>query len=155
MFHHNFLQPGFELIRKAFSIAPALVEKFWKLQGVNPINQEFISRVGFNKKYAKRFDVNEYLRITSSIDLGVFMHLLQDFTRFNACPWLGDLRAPALVIGGAADMITPIDNQRIIARLIPHAKFVKIPEGSHNAQMEFPQLVNQAIEKFLGQAKQA
>jgi pimeloyl-ACP methyl ester carboxylesterase len=157
MFHHNFLQPGFELIRKIYGIAPALVDAFWKSQGVNPLNQEFISRVGFNKKYVKRSDVNEYLRITSSIELGVFIHLLTDFTRFNACPWLGDLRVPTLVIGGAKDMITPIDNQRIIAKLVSGAKFVKIQEGSHNAQMEFPNEVNQNIEKFLSrmQMKQA
>lgn len=149
MFQHNFLQPGFELARRFYFAAPELMEKFWKFQGSNPLNQEFIARAGFNRKYAKREDINEYLRITASVEIGVFMQLLHDFTRHNACHWLSDVKAPALVVGGEADKITPLQNQRIIAHLIPKAELMTVPEGSHNPQMEFPEKVNARIEKFL------
>ena len=47
------------MARKAYFSAPELVKKIWKLQSVNPINQEFIARAGFNRKYAKQEDINE------------------------------------------------------------------------------------------------
>ena len=152
MFRHNFLQPVFELFRKAYFTAPEFLRAFWKFQGSNPINQEFIARAGFNRRYAKREDINEYLRITASIDLGVFMQLLHDFTRHNACHWLGDVKVPTLVVGGVEDKITPLENQKIMAKLIPGAELFAVPEGSHNAQMEFVELVNARIEKFLDRA---
>lgn len=149
MFQHNFLQPGFELVRKFYFSAPSILDMIWRLQGSNPINQEFIARAGFNRKYAKREDINEYLRITSEIELGVFMQLLHDFTRFNACHWLPEVKVPTLVVGGEEDKITPLQNQRILAKLIPGAELAVIREGSHNAQMEFPEKVNSIIEEFL------
>lgn len=152
MFQHNFLQPGFELIRKAYFFAPSLVQKFWKFQAISPFNQEFIARAGFNRKYAKREDINEYLRITGTIDVGVFMQLLHDFTRYNACHWLDTVTIPTLVIGGRKDRITPIQNQRIIANLVPGADLMELPEGSHNAQMEFAEQVNARLDRFLEKA---
>lgn len=149
MFHNNFLQPTFSLIRKLYFSAPELVKKFWKLQSINPINQEFIARAGFNRKYAKQEDINEYLRVTGTINVGVFMQLLSDFTRYNACYWLADVKIPTQVIGGRLDKITPLQNQEILHRLIPNSKLAVIPEGSHNAQLEFPDDVNKIIEKFL------
>ena len=101
MFQHNLLQTVFEIARKVYFSAPEFLKKFWAMQSSNPVNQEFIARAGFNKKYAKQEDINEYLRITGTIDVGVFMQLLADFTRYNACPWLETIQTPALVIGGA------------------------------------------------------
>lgn len=149
MFQHNFLQPGFELIRQIYFLVPGVIERFWKLQAQNPVNQELIARAGFNRKYAKREDINEYLRITGTIELGVFIQLLHDFTRYNACPWLDRINVPALILGGKADLITPIQNQRILATLIPNAEILEVKDGSHNAQMEFPELVNARISNFL------
>lgn len=149
MFQHNFLQPTFNLIRRLYFSAPELVKQLWKLQSINPINQEFIARAGFNKEYAKQEDINEYLRVTGTINVGVFMQLLSDFTRYNACYWLEDIKVPTLVIGGALDKITPIQQQEILAKLIPNAELEILPEGSHNAQLEFPDQVNEMLEKFL------
>lgn len=149
MFQHNFLQPVFSLIRKLYFSAPHVVEKIWKLQSSNPINQEFIARAGFNKKYAKKEDIIEYLRITGTIELGVFMQLLLDFTRYNACHWLEEVKVPTLIIGGQEDRITPIQNQKILHRLIPCSDLFVLPNGSHNAQMEFPDKVNKVIQNFL------
>lgn len=149
MFQHNFLQPGFEWLRKAYALAPSLMRKFWQFQAKSPLNQEFIARAGFNRNYAKREDINEYLRVTGTIDFEIFLQLLHDFTRHSSCHWLDSVKVPTLVIGGKQDLITPIQNQRIIARLVPNAEILEIAEGSHNAQMEFPDLVNARIQNFL------
>lgn len=149
MFHHNFLQVIFPGIRRAQALFPDLLQKFWASQGTNPINQEFIALAGFNPKYAKREDINEYLRITSTVDLDVFLHLLGDFMKYDATPWLHEVKAPTLVITGERDLITPPKNQRIFAQLIPYSELCIISEGSHCPQMEKPELVSGIIRNFL------
>ncbi|MGZ3706480.1 MAG: alpha/beta fold hydrolase, partial [Bdellovibrionota bacterium] len=115
MFHHNFLQVLFPFIRKAQGMFPDFLQKFWASQGTNPINQEFIARAGFNPKYAKREDINEYLRITSTVDLDVFLNLLGDFMNYDATPWLHEVKTPALILAGERDLITPPKNQKVFA----------------------------------------
>jgi pimeloyl-ACP methyl ester carboxylesterase len=153
MFHHNFLQVAFPAIRVAHGLFPHLLQKFWQSQGSNPINQEFIAIAGFNPKYAKRDDINEYLRLTATVDLDIFLNLLGDFMKTDATHWLHEVKAPTLVIAGERDMITPLKNQRVFAQLIPNAELNVVAEGSHCPQMEKPDLVNETISKFLASAE--
>ncbi|MCO5142779.1 MAG: alpha/beta hydrolase [Oligoflexia bacterium] len=148
MFHHNFLQVLFPLIRFAHDLAPDVLSKFWKSQGENLINQEFIARAGFNIKYADRKDINEYLRRTSTVDLDIFLNLLNDFIAYDATHWIHEIKAPTLIISGKKDLITPPVNQKIMHKLIPNSKMLMIKEGSHCPQMEQIDLVNENLEKF-------
>jgi pimeloyl-ACP methyl ester carboxylesterase len=153
MFHHNFMQVAIPLVTKVQSVFPELLQKFWASQGTNPINQQFVALAGFNTRYAKREDINEYLRLTSTVELDIFLNLLHDFMRYDACSWLHEVKAPTLVIAGERDLITPPLNQRIFAELIPGSDFFLVPEGSHCSQMEKPGLVNSVIENFLAKAE--
>ncbi len=149
MFHHNILQVFFPLILLANRMAPDVLEKFWKSQGENKINQFFIAIAGFNRKYAKQEDINEYLRLTSTVPLGIFLNLLGDFMSYDCTHWLEEVRVPTLIISGGQDLITPPINQRIMKELIPRSILETIPEGSHCPQMEQIDLVNNMLEKFL------
>lgn len=149
MFHHNFLQVAFPAIRAAHSLFPDLVQKFWESQGANPVNQQFVAMAGFNTKYARQEDINEYLRMTAVVGVDVFLNLLGDFMAYDATHWLHEVKAPTLVIAGERDLITPPVNQRIFAELIPDSQFCLIPEGSHCPQMEKRDLVNSVLEEFL------
>ena len=153
MFHHNFLQVAFPLIRIARELKPELVQKFWSTQGKNPLNQKMVAYAGFNPKYAKQEDINEYLRITSTVDAGVFLNLLEDFMQYDALHWLGDVKVPTLVVAGERDLITPAKNQKMMAELIPDAELVIVEEGSHCPQMEKIAEVNELLEKFLAKAE--
>lgn len=149
MFHHNFLQVAFPAIKAAHALFPDMLQKFWESQGANPVNQKFVALAGFNTKYARQEDINEYLRMTAVVGVDVFLNLLSDFMAYDATHWLHEVKAPTLVIAGARDLITPPVNQRIFAELIPHSEFCEIPEGSHCPQMEKRDLVNSVLEKFL------
>jgi len=149
MFHHNFLQVFFPAVRVAHGLFPDLLQKFWASQGTNPINQEFVALAGFNTKYAKKSDINEYLRLTSTVELDIFLNLLNDFMKTDATPWLHEVAVPTLVLAGEKDKITPALNQKIFHKLIPSAEFHLIKEGSHCPQMEKPELINEIIGNFL------
>jgi poly(3-hydroxyalkanoate) depolymerase len=50
---------------------------------------------------------------------------------WSSIPWVHTVRSPALVLCGNDDPITPIANSRILARRLPDAKLVEVPEGGH------------------------
>jgi 3-oxoadipate enol-lactonase len=58
---------------------------------------------------------------------------------------------PALVIVGQSDAISPVAEMQAIAKAVPNAEFIIIPQAGHMAPMEQPQAVNAAIERFLKQ----
>lgn len=155
MFHHNFLQVAFPLVHATQKFFPEILQKIWRSQGTNPVNQQFVALAGFNPKLAKREDINEYLRLTSTVDLDIFLGLLNDFMKTDATHWLHEVKAPTLVIAGALDRITPPLNQRIFAELIPGAEYHEIAEGSHCSQMEKPALVNGILRDFFARVEKA
>ena len=63
---------------------------------------------------------------------------------------LPDLAAPTLVLCGDDDGMTPPENSRQIAKLIPGAKLHMIPQCGHNPMLEKPQAEAEAILGFLG-----
>lgn len=63
---------------------------------------------------------------------------------------LPSLRVPTLVIVGEDDICTPPRYARRLVELIGGAGLVTIPEAAHGALWERPDVVNDAIESFLG-----
>jgi 3-oxoadipate enol-lactonase len=59
------------------------------------------------------------------------------------------ISVPTLVIAGEDDLSTPIEAMERIAREIPDAKLVRIPNAAHMPTMEQPALCNAAIHSFL------
>lgn len=62
--------------------------------------------------------------------------------------WLHRARVPTLVIWGQSDGIVPSDYGARLCRLLPDARFELIPEAGHYPQIERPDLVADAIERF-------
>ncbi len=69
--------------------------------------------------------------------------------RPDYCGRLSGFRLPALVIGGAQDQAIPVEESRILARLLPDASLVIIPDSGHMVMMEQPEAVNSALAGFL------
>ena len=57
--------------------------------------------------------------------------------------------APTLVIAGAEDQATPPERSQEIARLIPGAELVILPDAAHIANVEQPDAVNRQILRHL------
>ncbi|MGH8623589.1 MAG: alpha/beta fold hydrolase [Burkholderiales bacterium] len=69
--------------------------------------------------------------------------------RADSTPLLGQIRVPVLVIAGDDDQVTPAEGMREMARAIPDAEFVLIPEAGHLSPIEQPNAVSAAINDFL------
>jgi len=62
---------------------------------------------------------------------------------------LAGLTMPTLVIHGETDQLVPVENGRIIARAIPHARLVTIPHASHIFFTDQLEAAGQALLEFL------
>lgn len=73
--------------------------------------------------------VGRHLRhIKWSSDYGYYLQLAAGFG-WSSLPWLAFLSQPTLVMAGRDDPIVPAINGRILAKLIPDARFVTIDDG--------------------------
>ena len=61
------------------------------------------------------------------------------------------LRAPVLVLVGAADLLTPPALMRLLAAHIPNCQFATVPEAGHAAFWEQPEIWNRIVLEFMGQ----
>ena len=62
---------------------------------------------------------------------------------------LATITVPTLVIVGDEDVVTPVDEARTMAALIPSSRLVVVDGAGHLAPLEQPVTVNAAIAEFL------
>ena len=62
--------------------------------------------------------------------------------------WLHRVRVPTLVLWGQSDGIVPPDYGQRLSQSLPDARFEIIPEAGHYPQVERPEAVADAIERF-------
>jgi pimeloyl-ACP methyl ester carboxylesterase len=70
--------------------------------------------------------------------------------REDATSWLSQIDKPTLFVAGADDVITPPNEMRENANLVPGAALVELSQAGHLSPLENPVAFNQAIETFLG-----
>jgi pimeloyl-ACP methyl ester carboxylesterase len=64
---------------------------------------------------------------------------------------LVEIRAPALLLWGSADRIVPPSAGRVLSDLLPHSRFVVIPDAGHDVAVRKPEEVAQAIGAYLAE----
>jgi pimeloyl-ACP methyl ester carboxylesterase len=69
--------------------------------------------------------------------------------RPDSTPMLSRISVPTLVLVGEVDVITPPDEMRAMAAVIPQTEFVIIPHAGHMGPLEQPAATNAAIRRFL------
>lgn len=85
----------------------------------------------------------------SSLDFHVYMETLKRLGQHSAEDLLSAIRVPTLILAGDRDLFTPASVAEKMRRAIPGAELLVIRSGTHYVPVEFPELVNLRIEKFL------
>jgi len=78
-----------------------------------------------------------------------YLRLFQELDAHSAYHLLPDIHAPALVVSGALDPLTPASQSREMARRLPDAEHLELFRAGHFALMERPDVVVPAIQAFL------
>jgi pimeloyl-ACP methyl ester carboxylesterase len=118
------------------------------------------TRLGFRQAFLRYFEgwfgpstdpkVIEWVRkemLQTSENVG--LSLVSSYRRFDLRAHLRDLHIPTLVIGTASDTsAVPVESKTLVA-LIPEAQLVMIDRAGHFPMLETPEMLNEALEKFL------
>ncbi|MCB9254921.1 MAG: alpha/beta hydrolase [Bdellovibrionaceae bacterium] len=150
MFHSNKLDAIFKLSSKLYGIAPGLVGRGWyEFTKQNWFSYFMTARFGWNPEKSNEQDISAYMQGVHESPVETFHNLLKDYNEFDGRKLLPHVKAPALIVAGGEDWITPFYLQEEMAGLIPGATLHKVEKGSHNAHMDYPEEVNREIARFL------
>jgi len=83
------------------------------------------------------------------MDFAVYSDTLRLLGDHDARDVLPEIRVPTLIITGDHDLMTPTFTARKMNRLIPGARLVILPGGSHYTPLEFPEAIQDEILGFL------
>jgi pimeloyl-ACP methyl ester carboxylesterase len=107
-------------------------------------------RYGFASAYPSRSVVSYVERMNSTTSTEViarYLRTLYTHARVLALAALRDV--PVLLVCGDRDYLTPVAQTRAIARILPDARLVVVPQAGHVALLEHPDAVNTVIGEFL------
>lgn len=74
---------------------------------------------------------------------------LDSFRKFNVTGRLGEIKVPALIVVGTADILADVRHAKTMARGMPNSTMKTVHGAGHMALFEKPEVVNDAIEGFL------
>ena len=84
-----------------------------------------------------------------SLDFGIYTQILEELGAHDATDVAMSLERPLLLIAGEKDPLTPAGAFQTLAEHLEHAELTIIPGATHYSPIEFPELVNLRIEKFI------
>lgn len=93
--------------------------------------------------------IRQYFDDVLGPSFGNFLRLFQELDAHSVYHLLPEISAPALVVSGLLDILTPAAQSYEIARRLPDAEHLALKRASHFALLERPDVVLLAIERFL------
>ncbi len=124
----------------------------WKASVTNPLAVYLSSLAGgFNLSLTSLKDIQIYARGVASLEVDVFANLFDQLLKYDGEDVLEMIDVPAMVISGQKDGITPQKHQRFMHEKIKGSQFLSVPYGSHCTQLDLPEFINLAVEKFINQ----
>jgi len=120
-------------------------------EGTSFLADQMLPRLCCERTFRHQPEVVEKLRtmIVESPPEGVAAAARGMACRSDATDLLGQIDCPTLVLVGQFDAISPPEEMEQMARAMPKASFVIVPDAGHMAPLEQGQFVNQAIQDFL------
>lgn len=78
-----------------------------------------------------------------------FLRLFQELDAHSTYHLLREIDAPALIVSGLLDVLTPAYQSREMARRMPNAEHIQLLRSSHFSMLERPEIVVPAMRAFL------
>ena len=83
------------------------------------------------------------------LDLNAYTEIFEHLGQHDAADILTEIRVPTLVIGGGADTFIPPYMSEELARHIPDAELLIVPNATHFGPLEYPDKINTRIAQFI------
>ena len=119
-----------------------------------PIINSFIKTVQRAGFAASSLDKDIFAELGTrwvDLDLGIYGRIFNHLAEHDATDMLDSIRIPVLIVGGTADRMTPLHRSELMAHRIKDAELCVLPKGTHFTPIEYPDLINLRIRRFLKQ----
>lgn len=136
-------------IRKWIHRVPNVINRVTRWVLPTRMAYEIASRLEIQRELVEPADFMPYLEGLSRIDARLFAAMLAAAGQHSADDLLPSIAIPTLVIAGARDGFTPPQRSRTMAEAIPESEFLEIPNASHTAPIERPNVIDWTIRDFL------
>ncbi|MCC6810027.1 MAG: alpha/beta hydrolase [Deltaproteobacteria bacterium] len=136
-------------LNAALARFPRGARALWKTILKGSLAFEIAARTEVNGDFVLKEDFLPYFEHLRSMDPLIFFRMLAELNRHDVYEHLQDIDTPTLIVAGERDTFTPAHLSKTMHERIPGSELLFIPGGSHTAPIEFPELLNLRIEKFL------
>jgi pimeloyl-ACP methyl ester carboxylesterase len=149
-FHDDtLLRTAFPVLRKVVERFPVLASRVTKYAMKTDLPLQLALKFELNRDLMQRADLIPYFDHLGKMDPVIFVRTLGDLSEHSAWDHLGHVDVPTLVVAGQNDKFTPPWLSRRMADAIPGSEMMIVPQGSHTAPLEQPELVARRVERFL------
>ncbi len=120
-------------------------------EGMGPVGERLLPKLLGRTTQSRDPELVETVRamVLRSPVTGVAGALRAMRDRPDSTALLGEIRVPALVVGGAEDELTPPAVMEPMAGRILGARYVEVPSAGHMCPLEQPDAVNEVLRDFL------
>jgi pimeloyl-ACP methyl ester carboxylesterase len=139
------LPPFLRTLRSMPRAIEALVRQATRL----PEPGEWLKRVGLTAGTLDDQVVDELVEKIRTLDMDTFLQLLERMGEHDAWDLLPLIDVPVLIVAGSRDFLTPRSAAERMARRIRGSEIMIIPGATHYAALEYPEMINLRLEKFL------
>ena len=129
--------------------APRVVGALWSRAMKNPFSWSVASRTEVNPELVRRRDFMPYLQHMGRIRPVTFLRMLRHAADHSTLDRLGKINVPVLVVAGELDGFTPMRLSEEMVAALPKGELAVLPEGTHTAPLELPDVLAGFLERFL------
>ncbi|NOY92725.1 MAG: alpha/beta hydrolase [Deltaproteobacteria bacterium] len=134
---------------RTLSLAPGITEALTRRIVRMPETVQWAKRLGLAAGTLDEGVFGELAASFADLDMQIYLRILERLGEYDARPFLSEVDVPTLVVAGERDRFTPRRAMREMAEAIPGAEMMVVPGGTHYVAVEYPELVNLRLEKFL------
>lgn len=134
-----------ELLRRVPGVTQAVTERVMGWPGT----VTWAKRIGLAGRTLDEEVFRELAGSFTGLDMDIYMRTLQLLGEHDARDLLEEINIPVLLIAGDRDLFTPGSVAEEIVRRVDGAELMVVPGGTHYVAVEYPELVNLRVEKFL------
>lgn len=149
MFDTNLVDVFSPLLKELTQKYPGAFSNIWKTSYMNPLARFLVFDGGFNTKTTTQDFVELYMKKISELPKELFFHLLEEMKNHDIISYLETIKNPTLIVGGDKDKVIPNYLQQILHKKIENSELYIVKDGSHVPQVDFPEIINKRINRFL------
>lgn len=139
----------FPWLQRLAALRPELVRSVWRTTVPSRMALAMARTFEINASLIHVEELRPYLQTLSTMDPLAFLAMLDDASRHTAEDRLSDVAAGTLVVAAERDTFTPMSRSLPMARNIPGAELFVLPDATHIGPLEWPELLNLRIRRFL------